>query len=240
MAATTAPDEVIVVKGLTKHYGDVEALNGADITVRQGDFFGLLGPNGAGKTTLLKILTGQLRATTGEATVLGLDVQSEPLEVKRRIGIVPEQESPPSFLTIRETLELVAEVRELENPDIDHWFEFLELKELEGRLCRNLSRGQRQKVMLAAAFLARPPLLFLDEPLINLDPMMQSRLRQWLSDYVTDGGTVFMNTHLLDHAEKLCDHAAIIHRGEVRATITLADLRRQELGLEDLFREMVQ
>ena len=110
---------VISCKALSKRYDDVLALNGVDLNVEKGEFFGLLGPNGAGKTTLLKILTGQIRATEGNAEVLGLDVEKDILGVKRKIGIVPEQESPPSFLTPREVLEMVVAIRETENPDIE-------------------------------------------------------------------------------------------------------------------------
>ena len=108
---------VISCKALSKKYDDVLALDGVDLNVEKGEFFGLLGPNGAGKTTLLRILTGQIRATEGTAEVLGLDVEKEILSVKRKIGIVPEQESPPSFLTPREVLEMVVAIRETENPD---------------------------------------------------------------------------------------------------------------------------
>ena len=117
---------VISCKALSKKYDDVLALDGVDLIVEKGEFFGLLGPNGAGKTTLLKILTGQIRATEGTAEVLGLDVEKDILGVKRKIGIVPEQESPPSFLTPREVLEMVVAIRETENPDIEWWIEFFE------------------------------------------------------------------------------------------------------------------
>ena len=149
-------------------------MNGIDLEIEKGEFFGLLGPNGAGKTTLLKILTGQIRATEGTSEVLGIDVENDVMGVKRKIGIVPEQESPPSFLTPREVLEMVSSIREIEEPNIEKWISFFEMEPLEGRVCRNLSRGQRQKVMLAAAFISETDLLFLDEPFINLDPIVQT------------------------------------------------------------------
>ena len=230
---------VISCKELSKKYDDVLALNGVELSIKKGEFFGLLGPNGAGKTTLLKILTGQLKATKGKAEVLGLDVEKDVLGVKRKIGIVPEQESPPSFLTPREVLELVSAIREIEKPDIEKWIEFFEMESLEGRVCRNLSRGQRQKVMLAAAFISQTELLFLDEPFINLDPIVQTKVRDWLVEYVKDGGTVFLNTHLLENAQRLCDRAAIIHEGKIQSLITLEKLHQQKMNLEELFHEIV-
>ena len=230
---------VIDCKGLSKKYDDFLALDNVDLEIEEGEFFGLLGPNGAGKTTLLKILTGQLRSTKGSAKVLDLIVEDNVMSVKKNIGIVPEQESPPSFLTPREVLEMVASIREIENPRIEEWIEFFEMDALEGRVCRNLSRGQRQKVMLAAAFLSECKLLFLDEPFINLDPIVQTKVRDWLTEFVKDGGTVFLNTHLLENAQRLCTKAAIIHHGQIQSLITLKDLEKQNINLEELFHEIV-
>ncbi len=230
---------VINCKGLSKKYDDFLALNNVDLEIEEGEFFGLLGPNGAGKTTLLKILTGQLKSTEGSAKVMDMIVEDNVMSVKKNIGIVPEQESPPSFLTPREVLEMVASIREIENPRIEEWIEFFEMDALEGRVCRNLSRGQRQKVMLAAAFLSECKLLFLDEPFINLDPIVQTKVRDWLTEYVKDGGTVFLNTHLLENAQRLCTKAAIIHQGEIQSLITLKDLEKQNINLEELFHEIV-
>ncbi|OIR23509.1 MAG: hypothetical protein BEU00_02285 [Marine Group III euryarchaeote CG-Epi3] len=111
---------------------------------------------------------------------------------------------------------------------------------MEGRVCRNLSRGQKQKVMLASAFISKTKLMFLDEPFINLDPLVQSKVREWLREYVKDGGTVFINTHLLENAERLCNRAAIIHEGKIQSLIKLEDLHKQNLTLEELFHEIVK
>ncbi len=183
-------------------------------------------------------MTGQIRATGGKAEVLGLPVEQQPLEVRSRAGIVPEQGTPPSFLTPREVLELVGAVRGCEI-DFDYWLEFFEFEEMEGRICRTLSRGQRQKVLLAAAFVGQPEILFLDEPFINLDPLVQAKVRDWLEEYVVKGGTVFLNTHLLENAERLCNRAGIIHRGRIRSLIEVEQLRAQGTTLETLFHEMV-
>ena len=230
---------VISCKNLSKKYDDVLALNGINLEIEEGEFFGLLGPNGAGKTTLLKILTGQIRASEGTSEVLGIDIVKDVMAVKRKIGIVPEQESPPSFLTPREVLEMVTSIREIEEPDIEKWIEFFEMESLEGRVCRNLSRGQRQKVMLAAAFISKTELLFLDEPFINLDPIVQTKVRDWLVDFVKQGGTVFLNTHLLENAQRLCNRAAIIHQGKIQSLISLKQLNEQKMNLDELFHEIV-
>ena len=224
---------------LLKKYDDVLALDSVNLEIEKGEFFGLLGPNGAGKTTLLKILTGQIKTTKGNAKILGMNIEENVIEVKKKIAIVPEQESPPSFLTPREVLEMVASIRQIKNPNIEYWIEFFELEPMEGRVCRNLSRGQKQKVMLAAAFISETKLMFLDEPFINLDPIVQTKVRDWLAEYVKNGGTVFLNTHLLENAQRLCDRAAIIHQGKIQSLITMNELEDQNMDLEDLFHEIV-
>ena len=231
---------VIKCSNLSKNYDEVKALKKINLEVNEGEFFGLLGPNGAGKTTLLKILTCQLKPSKGKADVFGMDTFSNFSSIKPKISIVPEQESPPSFLTPREVLELVVNIRQISGSNIEHWLEFFELETMEGRVCRNLSRGQKQKVMLASAFISNTKLMFLDEPFINLDPLVQSKVRGWLKEYVKEGGTVFINTHLLENAERLCDRAAIIHQGQIQSLINLSDLRKQNLTLEELFHEIVK
>ena len=230
---------VVKCINLSKKYEDILALNEVNLTIERGEFFGLLGPNGAGKTTLLKILTGQLRTTKGEAEILGMNIENNLMEVKRKIAIIPEQESPPSFLTPREVLEMVSSIRKIDEPKIEYWIDFFDLQPMEGRVCRNLSRGQKQKVMLAAAFISETELMFLDEPFINLDPIVQTKVREWLIEYVKKGGTIFLNTHLLENAQRLCDRAAIIHEGKIQSVIELKDLEKQNINLEQLFHEII-
>ena len=224
---------------LSKKYDQVLALSKVNLNVERGEFFALLGPNGAGKTTLLKILTGQIRATEGEAEILGMNIEQNIMQVKKKIAIIPEQESPPSFLTPREVLEMVSSIRKIEEPKIEFWINFFDLQPMEGRVCRNLSRGQKQKVMLAAAFISETELMFLDEPFINLDPIVQTKVRDWLVDYVKEGGTVFLNTHLLENAQRLCNRAAIIHEGNIQSVIELNNLDKQNINLEQLFHEII-
>ena len=218
---------VIEAEKLTRKFGDFEALKGVSLSVEKGEFFGLLGPNGAGKTTLVRILTGQLEHSSGKASTMGAGTE-DPIEMKRRTGIVPEAESPPTFLTAREFLELVCRIRQV--PDagagVARWLDFFQISEKKDILCRDLSKGQRQKVMLAAAFIHEPELLILDEPFINLDPIFQKRLREYLWSVTASGRTVFMCSHILEIVEKLCTRVAVINQGRIVAQGKLAEIRQ--------------
>jgi ABC-2 type transport system ATP-binding protein len=236
-----SPAPVISISSLTHKYGELTALSGVELSVPSGAFFGLLGPNGAGKTTLVKILTGQMAPSNGCVEVLGLDPTESQIELKRRIGIVPEEETPPSFLTCEETLHFVAEVYGIRNPGerTEKWLDFFELAHKRTALGRDLSKGMKQKLMLASALLPETRLLFLDEPFINLDPIFQRRTRDYLVKFVRGGGTIFMCTHLLDIAEKICTNVAVIHNGKVLDKGTLSEVRAGGLNLEELFFESV-
>jgi len=222
---------------LSKRFGNLTVLNNISLNVSKGEFFGLFGSNGAGKTTLLRILTGQLSADSGEVRTAGYSI-SDPISIKRSVGIVPEAESPPTFLTAREALELSCLLRNLNNVNerVDRWLDFFDLQEKSDVLCRDLSKGQRQKLMLTSAFIHEPSLLFLDEAFINLDPIYQRRLRGYLKSLVEEGRTIFMCTHILEIAEKLCSRVAVIDRGSIVAQGSIDELRSQEgEDLEEIF-----
>ena len=233
--------DVISVEGLTKDYGSKRALAGVSFQVREGSFFGCFGPNGAGKSTLLRILTGQIRPTSGQAIVLGLDCATQGIEIKRNVGIVPEVESPPSYLTASEFLWFAGKVRELDNLDkkVERWLDFFELQEARGTLCRDLSKGMRQKIMLASAFIHEPKLLFLDEPFINLDPIYQRKLREYLQGLREEGRTIFLNSHILEIAQRLCQDVIILHRGRLVAKEDMGSMRARGEDLEALFMRLV-
>ncbi len=232
---------VIEASGITKDFGGFRALDKVSITVDEADFFGFFGPNGAGKTTLIRILTGQLAPTSGSAKVLGVDVVREPMRVKELIGIVPEVESPPTYLTAYEYLYFVGRVRKLNRLEdrIERWLSFFDLDQNKGTICKDMSKGSRQKLMLASAFMHEPRLLFLDEPFINLDPIYQRTLREYLEGYVGGGGTVFMASHILEIAQRLCRRLAIVNLGRVVAQGGIGELVRDGDTLERFFMRSV-
>ena len=225
-----------------KRYGDFVALHPLNVEVHSGEFFGVFGPNGAGKSTFIKLLTGQLRPSIGQIEILGIDAEDSPQKLKANIGIVPESESPPSFLTPAEFLQFVARLRGLDNleENVEHWLDWFGLQEKRDTMCKDLSKGQRQKVMLASAFIHKPKLLFLDEPFANLDPIYQRKCREWLLDHVKDGGTIFLCSHVLEMAERMCNRMAIINNGKVLAAGTVTGLKENESEtLEDVFIRLV-
>jgi ABC-2 type transport system ATP-binding protein len=225
-----------------KRYGDFVALHPLNVEVHSGEFFGVFGPNGAGKSTFIKLLTGQLRPSIGQIEILGIDAEDSPQKLKANIGIVPESESPPSFLTPAEFLQFVARLRGLDNleQNVEHWLDWFGLQEKRDTMCKDLSKGQRQKVMLASAFIHKPKLLFLDEPFANLDPIYQRKCREWLLEHVKEGGTIFLCSHVLEMAERMCNRMAIINNGKVLAAGTVTGLKENENEtLEDVFIRLV-
>ncbi|SDJ51015.1 ABC-2 type transport system ATP-binding protein [Halovenus aranensis] len=202
---------------LTKEYGAVHALDGLDLTIERGELYGLLGPNGSGKTTTIEILTGQRVPTSGEVSVLDIDPVENPLDVRRAVGILPEREDPPSFLTPREYLQFVGDVRDIADVDarIEEWSTKLEFRGILDTLSTDLSEGERQRVMLAQVFIHEPELVFIDEPLVNLDPLMQAEVRDILTAYCEAGNTLFLSTHFMEVAEDLCSRVGIIADGKL-------------------------
>jgi len=221
----------IETTNLTRRFGDVTALDGLSLSVESGALFGLLGPNGSGKTTTIELLTGQREPSSGSASVAGHDPVTEPMAVKEAIGILPEREDPPSFLTPREYLTFVGEVREIDDIDerIETWAERLEFGGVVDALATGLSEGERQRVMLAAAFLHDPELVFIDEPLVNLDPIMQEQVKAVLADYCERGNTLFLSTHYVDVAAELCTHVGIVENGELVAECDPREMSEDEL-----------
>jgi ABC-2 type transport system ATP-binding protein len=234
-------DYVIRATNLTKKFGDLKAVNNVSLNVRKGEFFGLLGPNGSGKTTMIKMMTGQLRPTSGTTTVMGVDVNKDPLKVLELVGIIPEQETPPSFLTAEEYLHFVAKIRKLDGIQkrCRWWLEFLEFEDQAGCLCKDLSRGTRQKLMFAQAFIHEPAVAFIDEPLINLDPIIQRKIEDYLRGYVRKGNTIFFSTHVLEIAEKICTRIGIIYKGRLIHEGSMDELRKHHKHLDDFFLKLV-
>jgi ABC-2 type transport system ATP-binding protein len=233
---------VIEAMDLVKQYGDLCAVDQITLSVEKGSLFGLLGPNGSGKTTMIKMLTGQTKPTAGTAMVLGIDAVADPISVRRQVGIIPEQETPPSFLTAREYLAFVGAVRNI--PDIsakaDRWFDLLDFADKQDVLCKDLSRGTRQKLMFAQAFIHEPELALIDEPLINFDPIMQDLVKEYLVEYVRKGRTIFLSTHILEVAEEICSEFAILHKGRLLHTGTVAELTADGRHLPSFFLSLVR
>ncbi|MFT4958334.1 MAG: ABC-2 type transport system ATP-binding protein [Halobacteriales archaeon] len=227
---------------LRKTYGDVTALADLSLSVNAGELFALLGPNGAGKTTTIEILTGQLVPDDGSVEILGTDPVAEPVETRRRVGILPEQESPPSFLTPREYFDFVGTVRGLDSETVqdrvETWSDRLSYTEKLDTLNTDLSRGQQQKVMITQAFLHEPDLVFIDEPLANLDPIVQERVKRYFSRYRGDGNTLFLSTHDIDVAEEICTRVGIVSEGRLVGERVPTELSRDE-SLLDTFLDSV-
>ncbi len=235
-------EPLVITEDLSKIFGDFVALHPLNVKVFAGEFFGVFGPNGAGKSTFIRLLTGQLQSTVGSVEVLGIDVKKMPQRLKANIGIVPESESPPSYLTPYEYLYFVGRLRRLDDLSnkVLYWLDWFGMTDKRDTMCKDLSKGQRQKVMLACAFIHEPRLLFLDEPFANLDPIYQRKCRKWLLAHVAKGGTIFMCSHVLEVAERLCTRLAIIDHGKVLASGKISDIKESESEtLEDVFIRLV-
>lgn len=230
----------IRARGLTKNYGDLTAVQNLNLEIGSGEVYGFLGPNGAGKTTTLQMLSGQLPPTSGTARVLGIDI-NDSIGVKSVVGVVPELEYPPSFLTVEEHLRFVSSVRGLPGDGrVDRWIRFFGLEDKRDTLCMSLSKGMKKKATLSAALIHEPRVLFMDEPFLDLDPLIQRKMKDWIHEYVDKGGTIFLSTHILELAEKLCTRVGIIHEGELVAEGSLDELQADAgEDLEHVFARLV-
>jgi ABC-2 type transport system ATP-binding protein len=219
----------IRTRDLSKRYGDVVALDSLSLTVEAGESYGFLGPNGAGKSTTINVLTGQLVPDSGAARVADVDPVETPIEVRRRVGILPESGRPPSFLTVREYFEFAGATRGMDESTrterVERWAERLEFEHKLDTLCTDLSQGEKQKVLITQAFLHEPEVVFIDEPLTNLDPIMQERVKRFFETYREAGNTLFLSTHFVETAAEVCTEVGIINRGRL-----LEELRPRGMG----------
>jgi beta-exotoxin I transport system ATP-binding protein len=212
------PIAVIATNGLTKHYGKVQALVDLTLDVRAGEIFGFLGPNGAGKSTMIRTLLGFLHPTQGSATVLGLDVTAESVEIRRRIGYLPGGIALYDSLSGKDALDYLVDLQGREPVRRDELSERLQMPAaVLKRRVRDYSRGMRQKLGVIQALQHDPELAILDEPTEGLDPLMQHAFYSILDDLRAQGRTIFFSSHVLSEVERLCDRVAIIRAGHLMA-----------------------
>jgi ABC-2 type transport system ATP-binding protein len=226
---------MIQATGLTKDFGSRRAIENLTFEARQGEVVGFLGPNGAGKTTTMRILTGYMPPTYGKAQVAGFDIITESLEVRRRVGYLPETVPLYPEMTVYEYLKFMADLRHLPDSDdmVDSALEMVQMEKRANGYIANLSKGMRQRVGLAQAMLHRPEVLILDEPTIGLDPAQVVEFRNTIRD-VGKERTVLLSTHILSEAQQLCDRVLIINKGRIVAEDTPENLQSRLVGAESV------
>ncbi len=244
-APRTLPDmtEMITARGLVKRYGDVTALDGFDLTVPEGQVLGVLGPNGAGKTTAVRILTTLLKPDEGEATVAGVDVFADPTGVREKIGLSGQSAAVDEYLTGAENLQMVGQLYGMPTGDAKRrareLLEEFSLADAGDRPVKGYSGGMRRRLDLAAALVARPPVLFMYEPTTGLDPRARNELWGVIRELVSRGATLLLTTQYLEEADQLADNIIVMDHGRMIAQGTAEELKDQiggervELTLED-------
>ncbi len=228
---------MVEVKDLCKNYGPVHAIDHVTFSLKKGDVVGFLGPNGAGKSTTMKIITGFMAPTSGEARVAGFDVFESPLEVKKRIGYLPEVPPVYTDMYVRDYLTYVAQLKRVESSHVSAWvdsaIEKTHLESVANRLIGVLSKGFRQRVGIAQALVSRPDVLILDEPTVGLDPKQVSEIRDLIKQLKGEH-TIILSTHILSEVQAVCDQAIIINKGRIVAEDTIDNLEQLEKGTSAL------
>ncbi len=233
---------MIEISSLSKRFGEFTAVRQLDLVVPAGELFGFLGPNGAGKTTTMRMIAGILQPTAGRIRIAGHDLLADPLRAKRALGFIPDRPFIYEKLTGIEFLRFSAGLYGEAGPDVDRrGHELLALFDLEpwrDELVESYSHGMRQKLIIASAFVHRPAVIVVDEPMVGLDPKSSKILKDLFREYTRRGHTVMMSTHTLEIAEGMCDRIGIMQRGELVACGTMSDLRASsgdDDALEDIF-----
>jgi len=237
---------MIETRGLTKNYGKLLAVNNLSFTVNSGEIYGFLGPNGAGKTTTIKMITGLLKPTRGTALIDGVDILKNPIQAKGHIGLIPDSPMVYPKLTGREFLYFVSDIFEVQKSSakkkIEELFTLFSLQEKADVLIESYSHGMKQKIVIAAALIHNPSVLIFDEPTVGLDPASAKLVKDLLRALANKGKTIFMSTHILEIAERMCDRVGIIDKGKLIAEGTIQELREKakdkSANLEDLFLEL--
>ena len=232
---------MIELRGLTKKFGSFTAVDRIDLTVPRGELFGFLGPNGAGKTTSLRMIAGILQPTAGTVSIGGVDINSDPVAAKSKLGFIPDRPFIYEKLSGIEFLRFVAGLYEQAGPEVEHrareLLALFDLEEWRDELVESYSHGMRQKLIIASAFVHRPEVIVVDEPHVGLDPKSIKILREMLREYVNRGHTIMMSTHSLEVAEQMCDRIAIIAEGRILVCGTMDELRTASTDktLEQIF-----
>ena len=234
---------MIELTGLTKRYGSFTAVDAIDLTVPKGELFGFLGPNGAGKTTTLRMIAGILRPTAGTVKIGDVDVTTHAMQAKSILGYIPDRPYIYEKLTGAEFLRFVAGLYGQNGKDIEHrgreLLALFDLDDWRDELVESYSHGMRQKLIISSAFIHKPDVIVVDEPMVGLDPKAARILKDLFREYTRRGHTVMMSTHTLEVAETMCDRIGIIQGGKIRALGTMDDLRANSAagtqGLEEIF-----
>ncbi len=227
--------DAIVVQDLRKYYGETKAVDGISFAVQQGEVFGLVGPNGAGKTTTVEIIEGLRVADSGQVTVLGMDVGKEAKRIKAHIGVQLQTTALYPLLTVREVINLFRSFYPGPVRDCDYVINLVNLKEKEGTRSNELSGGQQQRLSMALALVNIPEIIFLDEPTTGLDPQARRKLWDVVQEVSSEGTTVFLTTHYMEEAQRLCNRVAVIDHGKIIALDTpeeLIDKHFEESAIE--------
>jgi len=233
----------VELREVTKRYNEIVAVNNISLSIDKGEIFALLGPNGSGKSTTLKMLLGLVQPTAGSINVLGLDVKKDPVAIKKQVGYVPESPDVYEFLTGIEYLDFIGDIYSMpvaeKQQRIIEYLKALELKGREGDMMNSYSDGMKKKISLISAFLHKPKLLILDEPLNALDPRSARIVKDFLYELKAQGVTTILSTHVLEIAEAVCDRIAIMYQGNILALGNMNELRQRASlpgsGLEDIF-----
>jgi ABC-2 type transport system ATP-binding protein len=234
---------MIELRSLTKRYGSFTAVDTVDLDVPRGELFGFLGPNGAGKTTTLRMIAGILRPSSGTVRIAGIDLAVDAAAAKQKLGFIPDRPFIYEKLTGVEFLRFVAGLYGQSGGDVEHrgreLLALFDLEEWRDELVESYSHGMRQKLIISSAFVHRPEVIVVDEPMVGLDPKAARTLKDLFREYTRRGHTIMMSTHTLEVAQTLCDRIGIIQRGEIRACGTMDELRASAesgvSGLEDIF-----
>lgn len=237
-SATIVAANAISLRGVSKRYGSLQALNNVSFDIRQGEFFGLLGPNGAGKSTLISALAGLLRVDHGELTVMGANVEKDYRQARQNLGVVPQEIVMDPFFTVRETLQFQSGYYGVRDNEkwINELLLQLNLTDKADTNMRKLSGGMKRRVLIAQALVHKPQVLVLDEPTAGVDVELRQSMWRFVRRLHEDGHTIVLTTHYLEEAEELCDRIAIINKGEMIALESKEDLLARGLGSKLLVR----